>query len=290
MISTTELQPATNNIVAHATQRRGEDQIRERLLNKLGIFLDQNPTAGPKSNNCVSPVPDDATTKKHSSPMTKKDCVRSPPPPPTPSSSPLGSGDPKNPLDPHSSIPGAGAGAGGSCFLLDYSTQRSEPLYLHPQLLYQREKSLQFFPLTNVVEIPSHRDYSDEDYNRMWNSSHHIQLNRERSVMEFEADQYDWRKATEEGSFIAIDGELHHPATFTVLRTAEQHHIKTTMMMIRDSSSTMKNRKTKRRKKRKKKRGNIPSKSVQQGPGGGRGTTTRSAKPAMASLTRFADT
>ena len=211
MISTKSQTTATTRIQQQTVPCRGDDEIRERLLNKLGIFF---------GDHTVSSKTGPLSTKSRTGNCHSENRF-SPPPADTSRSNRSGDSQPSMVTDSSnaSSSPEEGEASVGSSSLIDFSTQTRESLKLEQHLLYQQEKKLQFYPMADVVLIPSHRDYSPQDHDRLWNSSHDIRIQLERNVIEFMKDDGDWRKATEEGSFVAIKGELHHPATFLTVQS-----------------------------------------------------------------------
>ena len=301
---------ATTRIPQETVPCRGDSEIRERLLNKLGIFFGGHTpcTVSYSSSSSLYGSPSCSPSIKSKT----GNCHSGNPLPPSPADrSRSNSSDDSQPsmvTDSDNSNPEEYEEEAGSSSLIDYSTQTRESLKLEQHLLYQKEKKLQFFPLVDVVHIPSHRDYSPQDHDRLWNSSQNTQTQLERNVVEFIADDCNWRKATEEGSFIAADGHLHHPATFPTVqleRTTEAKTAGTPTTETWTSStspadiSTPKRRKTKKGHKRKKRRGNnISGKNTQKKPGDTRSNGRRRAVRALsngpaagvASLTRFADT
>lgn len=77
-----------------------------------------------------------------------------------------------------------------------------------------------------VVEITSHRDYTKSSRQRMWNSFQEIQENAERNILEFRADNWEWRNATEESEmFMESVGELVHPASYKQFRPGQKRKL-----------------------------------------------------------------
>ena len=74
-----------------------------------------------------------------------------------------------------------------------------------------------------VLEIPSHREYSEADRLELWTSFDVIDQEMKRNTMEFLADGWDYTKAAEEDVFVrdVRTGEWVHPATW--IRKAPLH-------------------------------------------------------------------
>ncbi|CAB9511414.1 expressed unknown protein [Seminavis robusta] len=155
--------------------------------------------------------------------------------------------------------------------LLDFSTMHQELLLISSKRS-RRKKKIQFLPYVTVVDIPSHRDYPQNVQEQLWTSLDEIQANGWRNSLEFEADNRDWRKATEEDVFIGVNGELVHPETY-------RQHCRSHRRQRGPGANKKKNRK-------KKKKGNIPKKHL------GRINALRARLRGSKnghSLTRFAD-
>jgi len=107
------------------------------------------------------------------------------------------------------------------------STPRSSPcippcLRTKRSLLYTtptKTSRVLFQTEVRVYRIPSHRDYTYEEWNNMWIDGHDLNYAKQRSIFEFQADNADWRNATEDEFFMeGPDDELIHPATWIAYR------------------------------------------------------------------------
>ena len=79
---------------------------------------------------------------------------------------------------------------------------------------YQLFSRVRFGANVSVVEIPSHRDYSCEDCERLWTKHSVTSRNKKKSKREFRADGSNWRTCTEEDGMLVVGGELVHPYTW----------------------------------------------------------------------------
>jgi hypothetical protein len=72
-----------------------------------------------------------------------------------------------------------------------------------------------FLESVSVIEIPSHRDYSPEDRQDLWNSAQVIAALARRNSAEFSSEGGAWQNVLEEDAFVSLpSGELIHPFTF----------------------------------------------------------------------------
>jgi hypothetical protein len=252
---------------------RGAPEIREKLLGKLGFFQHGQTSSCPKSK---------AELASSESKLTKN-YIPTPPPPKVARKSAMRT----NSQQSNTHV----------LHFLDYATQCKEPLLIEPGLLFQQGKKIQFFPQVTIVSIPSHRDYPEPIRQAIWSGTRDIHMNGQRNTLEFAADNYDWRKATEEGSFIAADGELYHPTTYTLF--IAERKLKTPPPPPPPPSATPATTTTKTSKTKKQPRGTIPTSpatantSRRKGVRGNRARRPRSRVCLLAtapSLTRFADT
>lgn len=64
-----------------------------------------------------------------------------------------------------------------------------------------------------VLPIPKREEYSDRIKERLWSSASELYLNAARNSIEFAAEGFNWRNATEDENMIVCDssGELIHP-------------------------------------------------------------------------------
>ena len=76
-----------------------------------------------------------------------------------------------------------------------------------------KKRSIRFAPSVSVVQIPMRSEYSSRIATRLWSSRTEIRDNANRNVVEFSAEDWDWRAVVEDdGMFVCTaSGELVHP-------------------------------------------------------------------------------
>lgn len=77
----------------------------------------------------------------------------------------------------------------------------------------KKKRSIRFAPSVSVVQIPMRSEYSSRIATRLWSSRTEIRDNANRNVVEFSAENWDWRAVVEDdGMFVCTaSGELVHP-------------------------------------------------------------------------------
>lgn len=85
-------------------------------------------------------------------------------------------------------------------------------------------KSVAFENAVLVHQIPTRHEFSDRIRNTLWTSSVEMQMNYNRNVIEFTAENWDYRQCLEEDHFfVAQDGQLIHPVHLQQERNLKWH-------------------------------------------------------------------
>lgn len=113
--------------------------------------------------------------------------------------------------------------------LLDPSRQFQEHLkYIaegdeHASNNDTRQHCVHFHTTVSGVIIPRASDYPLTIRQKIWASFEEIQANANRNIIEFRADNWDWKMATEENCMVLESlGKLVHPATFKPRKMSAQ--------------------------------------------------------------------
>ena len=78
-----------------------------------------------------------------------------------------------------------------------------------------RGTKIQFHGKVRVFLIPSRNSYPESIQNSMWSRTAEIKRNAKRNAIEFAAEGWDWRRATEdEAMYLSPNGERIHPVHF----------------------------------------------------------------------------
>lgn len=170
---------------------RDQNQIRRRLLHRLGISASAN-RAGLVTS---SSVPYDQTSRFPASVRRQ----------------PLSQ---QRPVEPSTNDPIA-------------TNKYQVPLKFDSTSKSNRERRsvVRWSTDVSVVEIPSHQDYDETTRRQIWTSLSEIAEEAERNRMEFITDGCDYLKATEENRMINWQGELVHPATYWILYEQDQQRL-----------------------------------------------------------------
>ena len=201
---------------------RHDPEMQERLMNTLRIFFHGEAPTFAKQSSGDDDQKEDPYTRGGSSPTSPPRTKRSlrerslaekyvSTPPPPPSKAAITPNEVSSPR-PHPNY----------LSTLDRATEYQEPLqiiqtqWVDPVAHSTEEpsKTVRFLPQVSVVSIPDRKEYPKSVRRKLWTSFRTLRVNGERNVLEFEADNFDWRQCSEEDTFIAHQGELYHPETY----------------------------------------------------------------------------
>jgi hypothetical protein len=111
--------------------------------------------------------------------------------------------------------------------------KKDESLTIHSRPLHAKP-TVSFESSVTVHSIPNRKDYSDRVKKNIWMQPRELEESAHRNYIEFQAEGWDWRGATEEEDFIFYQNELIHPAhvrrqcnlqrQFLMIMSAQQQH------------------------------------------------------------------
>ena len=88
--------------------------------------------------------------------------------------------------------------------------------------VHEPKKTVCFDTRLSVVEIESWRQLPSANVIQLWSSKKEIKASKQRNIVEFESEGFDWRNALEEDSFVVHGGEKIHPIHFLTDRLQRQ--------------------------------------------------------------------
>eukprot|EP00934_Nitzschia_sp_Nitz4_P008947 Nitzschia sp. Nitz4//scaffold176_size46146//35976//36707//NITZ4_007196-RA/size46146-exonerate_est2genome-gene-0.22-mRNA-1//-1//CDS//3329539027//8937//frame0 len=116
---------------------------------------------------------------------------------------------------------------------------RTLTLESRPQQAKQNKRATVCFRATVTVHaIPHFKDYSPCTKGQMWMNPKELDEMAYRNCIEFAAEQWNWREATEERDFVLCEGKLTHPAHASYQRQYNLRRQFCYMMSARQQQTT----------------------------------------------------
>ncbi|KAL7581172.1 hypothetical protein ACA910_005961 [Epithemia clementina (nom. ined.)] len=78
-------------------------------------------------------------------------------------------------------------------------------------MIDEQKRKVGFSSTVSIFSIPSRKDYPKQVRSAVWSDKREISEMTARNLVEFAAEGWDWRNATEEENMLVLDGETVHP-------------------------------------------------------------------------------
>ena len=177
----------------HSRQEKKDDMIRSRFFSKLGIGARVVPSTGHQDVKSNSSTHRSSTPKRQSKRRLLRDVV--------PFVEPL-----KN-KEAELTVPQSASYESSSSDTVSTSSSSS------CSSSSSQSSRIKFMEEVAGVPIPMRSEYSSRVRGRIWSNRFEISENAQRNAVEFAAEGWDWRRATEDDQMYtcAVSGERIHP-------------------------------------------------------------------------------